>query len=94
MKKTLEYLLVKHEEPIVIQCDNTSTINISENHVMSSKTKHIPIKYNLLRDQVSQKEVKLEYIDMKEQIVDIFTKPLPKEEFEYLRHNLGVISLQ
>ena len=32
--------------------------------------------------------------DMKEQITDIFTKSLPKEAFDHLRHNLGVISLQ
>ena len=66
MKRRLEYLLVKYEDPIVIQGDNTSAINISKNHVMHSKTKHIPIKYHFLRDKVSQKEVKLEYIDMKE----------------------------
>ena len=78
MKKTLEELVVKYEHPIVIDCDNTSSINISKNSVMHSNTKHIQIKYHFLRDQVSQKVVKLEYIDTKEQIVDIFTKPLPK----------------
>ena len=52
---------------------------------MHSNTKHIPIKYYYLREQVSQKDVKLEYIDTKEQIVDIFTKPLHKEAFEYLK---------
>ena len=61
---------------------------------MHSKTNHIPIKYHFLRDQVSQKVVKLEFINTKEQIVDIFTKPLPKEAFEHIRHKLGVISLQ
>ena len=60
---------------------------------MHSKTKHIPIKYPFLRDQVSQKAVKLEYVDTGEQIVDIFTKPLPKEAFDYLRKNMWVISL-
>ena len=61
---------------------------------MHSKTKNIPIKYHFLKDQVSQKTVKLEYVDTKEQIVDIFTKTLPKEAFEHLRQKLGVISLQ
>ena len=46
MKQTLEDLLVKYEYPIVLHCDNTSAINISTNHVMHSKTKHIPIKYH------------------------------------------------
>ena len=60
---------------------------------MHSKIKHIPIKYHFLREKVSQKMVKLEYIDTKEHIGDIFTKPFPKEAFEHLRHKLGVISL-
>ena len=85
---------MKCEHLILINCDNTSAINISESPVMHSKTKHISIKYHFLRDQVSQKVVKSEYIDTKEQIADIFTKPLPKEAFEHLRHKLGVISLQ
>ena len=94
MKQTLEDLLVKYEHPILINCDNTSAINMSKNLVMHSNTKNIPIKYHFLRDEVSQKVVKLEYIDTKEKIADIFTKPPPKEAFEHLRHKLGVISLQ
>ena len=78
MKQTLEDLLVKYEDLIVISHDNTSAINISRNHVMHSNKKHIPIKYHFLRDQVSQKVVKLEFVDTKEHIVDIFTKPLAK----------------
>ena len=62
---------------IVIHYENTSAINISKNHVMHSNTKHIPIKYYFLREKVSQKVVKLEYIDTNEQIANIFTKPLP-----------------
>ena len=89
--QTLEDLLVKYEDTIGLHCDNTIVINISKNHAMHSKTKHIPIKYHFLREQVSQKVVKLEYIDTKEQIIDIFTKPLPGESFAYLRQKLGVI---
>ena len=94
MRQTLEVLVVKYEHPIVIKCDNTSAINMSKNPVMHSKKKHIPIKYHYRREHVSQKAIKLEYIDTKEQIADIFTKSLPKEAFEPLRQKMGVISLQ
>ena len=53
----------------MIKCDNTSAINMYKNPIMHSKEKHIPIKYHYLREQVSQKAVKLEYIDTKEQIL-------------------------
>ena len=94
MRQTLQDLLVKYEHPIVINCDNTSSINMSKNLITHSKTKHIPIRYHYLREQVSQKAVRLEYIDTKKQIAYIFTKPLPKKAFEHLRNYMGVIPLQ
>ena len=94
MRQTLEDLIVKYEHPIVINCDNNSAINMSKSPIIHSKTKHIPIKYHYLRELVSQKTMRLEYIDTKEQIADIFTKALPKEAFERLRQKMGVIPLQ
>ena len=84
---------IEIKDPMVILCDKTSAINISKNHVMHTKTKHIAIKYHFLRELVQDKEVKLEYVNTKEQIADIFTKPLPKDAFLYLRDKLGVIPL-
>ena len=64
-KQTLEDLQVKYDHPITINCDNTSVINLSKNIVMHSKTKHIPIKFHFLREQVYQKKIKVEYVDTK-----------------------------
>jgi len=93
MKQTLQDAQVQFSEPIPIFCDNTSAIKISKNPVMFSKTKHIPIKYNFVREQAAEKYIKLEYVGTKEQIVDIFTKPLPREAFEYLCQKLGILPI-
>jgi hypothetical protein len=92
MKQTLTDIQVEYDEPIPIYCDNTSAIGISKKLVMHSKTKHIPIKYHFLREQVAEKNIRVEYVGTKEQVADIFTKPLPREAFEYLRQRLGFIS--
>lgn len=81
------------KEPIVMFCDNTSAIDMSKNPVMHPKTKHIAIKYHFVRELVQDKEIRLEYIHTKEQIADIFTKPLAKDAFLYLRGKLGVTPL-
>ena len=81
------------KELVFIYCDNTSEINISKNPVMHTKKKYIAIKYHFLRELVQGKEVGLEYVNIKEKVADIFTKPLPKDAFFYLRGNLGVIPL-
>jgi hypothetical protein len=91
MKQTLTNIQVEYDEPIPIYCDNTSTISISKNPMMHSKTKHIPIKYHFLREQVAEKNIRVEYVGTKEQVTDIFTKPLPQESFEYFLQRLRVI---
>ena len=60
---------------------------------MYTKTKHIAIKYHYLGELVQDEEVRLEYVNTKEKIADIFTKYLPKDKHEYLRGKLGVIPL-
>ena len=92
MMQTLQDTQITCTPPLSILCDNTSAINISKNPVMHSKTKHIPIKYHFLREQVLEQKVKLQYVPSKEWVVEIFTKPLPREKFEYLKQKLGVLA--
>jgi hypothetical protein len=73
---------------VIIQAPSVS----QRTQVMHSKTKHIPIKYHFLREQVAENNIRVEYVGTKEQVADIFTKPLPWEAFEYLRQRLRVIS--
>eukprot|EP00253_Pinus_taeda_P026412 PITA_26412 len=91
MMQTLQDIQITCTPPISNLCDNTNAISISKNPIMHSKTKHIPIKYHFIREQVLEQKVKLEYVTSKEQVADIFTKPLPRETFEYLRQKLGVV---
>ena len=49
---------------------------MSKNPIFHSKTKHISIKYHVLREKVVEKEIRLEYVNTKEKITDIFTKAL------------------
>ena len=41
-------------------------VNMSKNLVLYSKTKQISIKYHVLREKLSEKEIRLEYINTKE----------------------------
>jgi hypothetical protein len=91
MIQTLADLKVTYTDPIPIHYDNTSAISVSKNPVLHSKTKHIPIKYHFLREQVTNRIVQLNYIPSTEHIANIFTKPLAATPFGYLRQKLGVI---
>ena len=51
---------------------------MAKNLVFHWRTKHIKIKYHFLREVEVENEVKLNHYKSKDQVVDIFTKALPK----------------
>ena len=66
-------------------------MKLSKNPVFHNKSKHIEIKFHYIRYMVQRGAVKLQYVEMYEQIDDVLTKPLAKMKFEYFREILGVI---
>nr|KYP36928.1 Copia protein [Cajanus cajan] len=77
---------------IPIKCDNTSVINLSKNLVLHSRTKHIEIRHHFLSDHVQKGDCVLEFFETKNQLADIFAKPLPKENFFSIRRELGILN--
>lgn len=93
MRHILEGFKEDMSELVTVHCDNTSAINILKNHMLHARTKNIELKYHFLRERVQKKKVRMEYVSSKEQLADIFTKPLPKTTFEYFKGRLGVVTL-
>ena len=52
----LKDIRIEFSELVVIHCDNTSTVNMSKNLVLYLKTKHISIKYHMLREKFAKKK--------------------------------------
>ena len=93
MKRVLSKLDYNGSKSPVIFCDNSSTIKLSKNPVMHGKSKHIDVRFHFLRDLVNEGKVQLNYCGTKQQIADIFTKPLKLEVFQELRKKLGVCDI-
>lgn len=74
-------------------CDNTSAINLTKNPVLHSRTKHIEICTHFLRDHVEKGDVFFEHVDSKNQLAEIFTKPLVIGPFFYIRQKLGILDI-
>ncbi|GJZ18667.1 hypothetical protein Tco_0554790 [Tanacetum coccineum] len=81
----------KAEYKVLIFCDNTSAIAISNNPVLHSRTKHIDIIYHFIRDHILKIDIKLHFIPTQYQLADIFTKPLDELTFKRLIVELGMI---
>ena len=74
-----------------LMCDNTSAINLTKNQIQHSRTKHIEIRHHFIRDHVNNGNCEVKFVETKLQLVNIFTKPLPKERFFFLRNGLGIL---
>jgi hypothetical protein len=64
---------------------------MTENLVFHDKSKHIEIQYHYIHDMVQRGAIKLQYVSMNEQVVDVLTKPLSRVNFEHFLDNLGIV---
>nr|GEW58122.1 Gag-Pol polyprotein [Tanacetum cinerariifolium] len=72
--------------------NNRSAIALYCNYVQHSRSKHIDIRHNFIREQVENSVVELYFVTTGYQLVDIFTKALPRERFEFLLSRLDNIA--
>ena len=64
--------------------DNRSCIRVAESPKSTLRTKHIAIKYHHFRSNVTDGTIKIYPVNMKDQLADIFTKPLDRVIFTRL----------
>ncbi|GJT55013.1 hypothetical protein Tco_0990067 [Tanacetum coccineum] len=75
---------------IPLYCDNKSAISLCCNNVQHSRVKHIDVRYHFIKEQVENGIVELYFVQTEYQLADIFTKPLPRERFNFLIEKLDV----
>ena len=92
----LQYLLTDLQIPStsapIIWCDNLGATYLSANPVFHARTKHVEVDYHFIRDRVAKKEIQIRFISSKDQLADVFTKPLPAPSFTAFRFKLRVDS--
>jgi hypothetical protein len=64
---------------------------MADNPVEHSRTKYIDIRYHFLRDHQQRGDIEVAYVSTKEQLADIFTKPLDEKTFSKLRNELNIL---
>lgn len=74
LRNLMSELFEGRMDPIVIHCDNTSSIRLSEDPVFHGNTKHINNKYHYILKLVQDGVFQLQHISIDEHVVDILTK--------------------
>ncbi|GKA35472.1 hypothetical protein Tco_0721963 [Tanacetum coccineum] len=75
---------------IHLYCDNKSAFTLCCNNVQHLSAKHIDVRYHFIKKQVENGIVELYFVRKEYQLADIFTKPLPRERFNFLIEKLGM----
>jgi hypothetical protein len=77
----------------LLRVDNKSVIALIKNSVLHGQSKHIKVKYHLVRESTKNGRIKVEFIRSEEHLGDILTKPLGRVKFLELRTKIGLIDV-
>nr|GEX44284.1 hypothetical protein [Tanacetum cinerariifolium] len=78
---------------IPLYCNNKSAIALCCNSVQHSRAKNIDVRYHFIKEQGENGIVELYFVWIEYQLADIFTKPLPRERFNFLIKKLRIKSM-
>ncbi|PNX81433.1 retrovirus-related Pol polyprotein from transposon TNT 1-94 [Trifolium pratense] len=72
--------------------DNLSTVALAHNPILHSRTKHMELDIDFVRDKVISKQLIVQHVPAAEQLADPLTKPLSPCNFASIRHKLKLLS--
>lgn len=93
LKSFLASLGVFHTRPMKLFCDNQAALHIASNPFFHERTEHIEIDCHFVREQLLAGNITTAYVRSIDQLADILTKALGRQQFQYLSCKLGLRNL-
>jgi hypothetical protein len=94
-RRLLASLGYPQTKPTILFEDNKSTISMIKNKCNGKRTKHIDVRYNLIRELCEQMVIAMTYLASSEMTSDTLTKSLSPAPFNHLRKEImGNVALK
>ncbi|XXG39556.1 hypothetical protein AAC387_Pa01g0491 [Persea americana] len=79
------------ERPLKLYCDNKSAVLYSNNNRSLIRSKHIAIKFLVVKERIQDGQISIKHIGTNSMIADPLTKGLPPKVFHEHTAHMGVI---
>jgi hypothetical protein len=79
------------ENTTLILRDSQGSLALLKSPVHHLCTMHIDVQFHFVREHMASNEVLFDYCSIKEMAANIFTKAVPRDQFETCRSKLGLV---
>jgi hypothetical protein len=93
LRRLLSELGFQQQQPTTMYQDNQACIKLASSEMLSSRTRHIDVKYHFTRNAITHEYIRLEYVPTKSQRADLFTKNLGRDLFNNLCIEIGMTTM-
>jgi hypothetical protein len=86
-------LLGRDTGAVELRVDSKSTLALTKNPVFHERSKHIRVRCHFIWGYLEEGSFKACYINIKDQLADLLTKPLERIKFLELCSRIGMVQL-
>ena len=90
MQSWLDEVDIEHSLPGLIKGDNCGAIALTKNTKDHGKVKHIDIRHHYIHDLLQSGAISIEQVPSADNLADLFTKPLPRDNHHRLLAALNI----
>jgi hypothetical protein len=88
--RLLSYLLGRDSRAVELRVDSKSALALAKNLIFYERSKHIRMRYHFIRGCLEERSFKVCYINTKDKLADLLTKPLGRIKFLELCFRIGM----
>jgi hypothetical protein len=91
--RLLSDLLGRDTGAVKLRVDSKSALALAKNPVFHEWSKHIRVRHHFIRGCLEEGSIKAGYINTKDQLADLLTKPLGRIRFLELCSKIGMVQI-